>query len=125
MELVALRSDLVTPFVYAACRRYNIAYDPDSGDDVIWWAGIDTARRVRAAAGWSEGADGDIVLTGPFGDGSHVEEVWMNELLRAMAPVNVRFVVIPASPSLFLRRQSAQLERYGMFRAPQTARKAS
>ena len=119
MIVVALGPEVARPFVHAACVRYKVAFDPESGGDVIWWGGIER-QGVHAIAGWApSGDDEHLILFGPFGDGSGFEDVWMNEILHAMQTVSASFIVIPASPSLFIRRQSAQLERYGSCRTPQ------
>ncbi len=123
LNVCAVGDDLARPFVYGACDRYEMPFDPESGDAMLWWAGFDRGG-IRSILGWAEEPSviNTIVIVGPFGDGSGFEETWMNELLLSMQIVSAQFVVIPASPSLFIRRQSAQLERYGTCRTPHFAR---
>lgn len=116
-EIVAVGSEIAMPFVSAACRRYEVPFDAESGTGVVWWAGHQWGS-IRAIAGWAEIDGCDIALFGPFGDGSRFDDVWINEMLAAHHYSGVKFIVIPASPSLFVRRQSAQLERYGTVRTP-------
>jgi hypothetical protein len=127
LDVRQIGGEIARPFVEGACCRYELPYDPQSGSAMLWYAGIERGG-LRAVMGWADTpdlsvtADPVILVIGPFGDGSGFEDVWMNELLRSMQIVRAQFVVVPASPSLFIRRQSAQLERYGMVRTPQYAR---
>lgn len=116
MTVVAIGGEIARPFAFNACKRYELPYDPESGDGLLWWAGIERGS-VRAALAWSPIDDETLAIFGPFGDGSSCEESWMVDLLRAMQCIDVAWIVIPASPSLYIRRQSARLESYGARRA--------
>ena len=76
--------------------------------------------RARLGSGYVSRSQVDeetLAIFGPFGDGSGCEETWMVDLLRSMQCIDVAWIVIPASPSLYIRRQSARLESYGARRA--------
>lgn len=116
MVVAAIGDEIARPFAFSACQRYELSYDPDSGDGLFWWAGIERGS-VRATLAWSQVDEETLAIFGPFGDGSGCEESWMVDLLRSMQCIDVAWIVIPASPSLYIRRQSARLESYGARRA--------
>lgn len=122
IDVTAVGREIALPFVVGACQRYELPYDPDSGEAMIWWAGFERGG-IRAVMGWACNAPG-LVVFGPFGDGSRIEDVWITEMLCSMSRPGYALVVIPASPSLYIRRQSQQLELYGECRTPHYARTA-
>jgi hypothetical protein len=112
MDVASIGTEIALPFVYAACRRYGLPYDVESGGAMIWWAGYESGS-IRAMMGWADYEPHTLAVFGPFGDGSQTEDMWMTHLLRSMDFARGTIVIVPASPSLYIRLQSAQLERYG------------